>query len=118
MNSSSSDEDLFGAVPTLPLTASVHAPSDGESPASSPDDPDLPWNVEEERIKYRQRKEMEAYEGSLRKARDVERHVHRIRRAHGGKWIQFSFGGDGEQERRVLDEVLERIDKMERSERS
>jgi hypothetical protein len=114
LDPSSREEDLYSTVrrvPAIPLTASIHAPPAGSPPSSS--DPDLPWDVEVERIKYRQAKEMEAYENILSKGREVERHIHRIRRENGGKWVHFSFGGDGEEEKGILETILERVDKLD-----
>lgn len=56
--------------------------------------------------------EWKAYENELRKARKVEKHVHAIRRERGGKWIHFSFGGEGDKERRILEKGLRNIDKQ------
>jgi hypothetical protein len=94
--------------PSRPLTASIHTPSASDGPG---DDGALPWDVEVERAKYRQAQEMKAYENILRKAREVAKHVHRIRKEGGGKWLHFSFGGDGEEERDVLDRAMRRIDR-------
>jgi len=56
--------------------------------------------------------QMEAFRAVLRQARAVERHILRVRREAGGKWVRCEFGcgedGDGEERelvRRVLEEV-------------
>jgi len=97
----------------IPLSASIHATVSDGTGEDSDSSPSLAWDVEVERIKYRQAKEMEAYENVLRKAREVEKHVHRIRKEGGGKWVHFSFGGNGEEERAVLDRTMRYIDQTE-----
>lgn len=72
------------------LAASVHAPA----PAPS-DTPELPWDVEFERIKYRRAKELERYRETLRSAKAVQRSVLQLRRSGKGKWLHFSFGLEG-----------------------
>lgn len=75
------------------LEWSIHAtPRDlrGENPSSSSQD--LPWDVEEERIKYRQSKELELLREAVHSAKSVQRHILDIRKQGRGKWIHFSLG--------------------------
>jgi hypothetical protein len=80
--------------PSRSLASSMHAPfwrpAGGEKPQSPTQD--LPWDVEEERIKYRQSKELERFRESVRCAKAVQNHVLHIRRQGRGKWVHFSFG--------------------------
>ncbi|GFF90657.1 lysophosphatidylcholine acyltransferase [Aspergillus udagawae] len=76
--------------PSRSLASSMHAPS----PAPS-DIPDLPWDVEIERIKYRRAKELEYYRETLRSAKAVQRSVLQLRQSGRGKWVHFSFGLEG-----------------------
>ncbi|GAQ06380.1 lysophosphatidylcholine acyltransferase [Aspergillus lentulus] len=85
--------DASERLPSSPLrslASSIHAPS----PAPS-DTPDLPWDVEVERIKYRRAKELEYYRETLRSAKAVQRSVLQLRRSGRGKWVHFSFGLEG-----------------------
>ncbi|RHZ72805.1 hypothetical protein CDV55_108604 [Aspergillus turcosus] len=72
------------------LARSIHAPA----PAPT-DTPELPWDVEFERIKYRRAKELERYRETLRSAKAVQRSVLQLRRSGKGKWVHFSFGLEG-----------------------
>ncbi|OKL63573.1 hypothetical protein UA08_01266 [Talaromyces atroroseus] len=103
-----------------PLVASIHSHSSQRRvPASfgNPDD-DLSSvltaqdlrEAEMARQKQRHINEWKAYEDTLRRARQVERHVHRVRREAGGKWIHFSFGGEGAEEREILETVMSKLD--------
>lgn len=100
----------------IPLAASRHAPASQRQPGN-PDD-DLTSVLTEQDLRdaaiarERQRRvnEWKAYEATLRKARRVEKHIHRVRREGGGKWIHFSFGGDGVDERNVLEKALKKFD--------
>jgi hypothetical protein len=76
--------------PSRSLASSIHAPS----PAPS-DTPDLPWDVEVERIKYRRAKELEYYRETLRSAKAAQRSVLQLRQSGRGKWVHFSFGLEG-----------------------
>ncbi|KAH8690145.1 tafazzin [Talaromyces proteolyticus] len=107
--------------PIVPLAASIHANTNHQQnprPAADPDDLTSVLTEQElreaEMARERQRRvnEWKAYEDVLRKARKVEKHVHRIRRDGAGKWIHFSFGGEGREERRIIERVLEDIDKI------
>ncbi|KUL91903.1 hypothetical protein ZTR_01452 [Talaromyces verruculosus] len=103
----------------VPLAASRHSPASQRQPGQgrNPDD-DLTSVLTEQdlreaaiaREKQRRVNEWKAYEETLRKARRVEKHIHRVRREGGGKWIHFSFGGEGVDERKVLEKVLAKID--------
>ncbi|RHZ45345.1 uncharacterized protein CDV56_101544 [Aspergillus thermomutatus] len=72
------------------LASSIHAPS-----PAPPDTPQLPWDVELERIKYRRAKELGHYRESQRSAKAVQRRVLQLRRSGRGKWVHFSFGLEG-----------------------
>lgn len=112
------DVDDLGAS-LIPLAASRHSPASQRQPglARNPDD-DLTSVLTEQdlrdaaiaREKQRRVNEWKAYEATLSKARRVEKHIHRVRREGGGKWIQFSFGGEGVEERIILEKVLAKID--------
>ncbi|KAL4933291.1 uncharacterized protein BDV17DRAFT_279071 [Aspergillus undulatus] len=65
---------------TRSLASSAHAPTPG------------PWDVEEERQKYRLAKELERFRERLHAAKEVQRRVLQARREAKGKWVQFSFG--------------------------
>ncbi|RAO65149.1 uncharacterized protein BHQ10_001161 [Talaromyces amestolkiae] len=103
----------------IPLAASRHSPASQRQPgqARNPDD-DLTSVLTEQdlreaaiaREQQRRVNERKAYEETLRKARRVEKHIHRVRREGGGKWIHFSFGGEGVEEQIVLEKVLAKID--------
>ncbi|RJE24958.1 tafazzin [Aspergillus sclerotialis] len=87
------------------LAWSIHAPS----ASSNEDDPssldqDLPWVVEEERVKYRQSKELERFHGAVNAAVAAQKHIQGIRRQGRGKWVHFSFGLEnlGVEELRLL----------------
>ncbi|KAL9111207.1 MAG: hypothetical protein Q9227_004284 [Pyrenula ochraceoflavens] len=49
------------------------------------------WDVEVERKKYYERKELERYSELVDRAERVARHVQAIRREEGGKWIDFGL---------------------------
>lgn len=72
------------------LAWSIHAPS-APVPGDEPFD-DLPWDVEEERIKYLQTKELERFRQIIRSAQAAQRHILGVRRQGRGKWIHFSVG--------------------------
>ncbi|KAJ8197877.1 hypothetical protein LV157_001455 [Aspergillus fumigatus] len=76
--------------PSRSLASSIHAPS----PAPS-ETPDLPWDVEVERIKYRRAKELENYRETLRSAKAVQRSILQLRHSGRGKWVHCSFGLEG-----------------------
>lgn len=76
--------------PSRSLASSIHAPS----PALS-ETPDLPWDVEVERIKYRRAKELENYRETLRSAKAVQRSILQLRHSGRGKWVHCSFGLEG-----------------------
>ncbi|OJJ47275.1 hypothetical protein ASPZODRAFT_1933471 [Penicilliopsis zonata CBS 506.65] len=85
------------------LASSIHAPASAPS-ASSPDD-HLPWDVEEERVKYRQGKAEERFREIVTTAKTVEKRLLQTRREGRGKWLHVSYGLDGVDEhllRRVL----------------
>jgi hypothetical protein len=103
-----------------PLIASIHAPISQRRAGphvGNPDD-DLSSVLTEqdlreaEMARERQRRinEWKAYEDTLRRARQVERHIHRVRREGGGKWIRFSFGGEGVEERKILETAMSKVD--------
>lgn len=103
----------------IPLAASRHSPASRRQPEQVRNlDDDLASVLTEQdlrdaasaREKQRRVNEWKAYEETLRKARRVEKHIHRVRREGGGKWIHFSFGGEGTEERQVLEKVLAKID--------
>jgi hypothetical protein len=100
------DSGEYGNSPSRSLQASIHSPlslSPNRTTTSSiSPDPALAWDVEEEREKYLRAKEMEAYRDVLGRAKRVQDHVRAIRREEKGKWIRFSFGGDGVEERAML----------------
>ncbi|OJJ31558.1 hypothetical protein ASPWEDRAFT_119587 [Aspergillus wentii DTO 134E9] len=91
------------------LASSMHAPSRsrgfGREDPTPPDSPDLPWDVEVERIKYRRSKELERYRELARSAKAVQRRIQQIRRVGRGKWVHFSFGFE-ELEPGVLKKLL------------
>ncbi|KAH1602940.1 hypothetical protein LV155_002134 [Aspergillus fumigatus] len=76
--------------PSRSLASSIYAPS----PAPS-ETPDLPWDVEVERIKYRRAKELENYRETLRSAKAVQRSILQLRHSGRGKWVHCSFGLEG-----------------------
>lgn len=107
------------ASSSIPLAASRHSPaSQRQSRQARNADDDLTSVLTEQDLqdaavaRERQRRvnEWKAYDETLRKARRVEKHIHRVRREGSGKWIHFSFGGEGIEERRDLEKVLAKID--------
>ena len=99
--SGSSSSSLFSPIRSLAF--SVHAPHPSLANTTNPrtaasaeqDSPDLPWDVEIERIKYRREKELERFRETVQAAKAVQQWVLRTRKEEKGKWIQFSFGLDG-----------------------
>lgn len=74
------------------LAWSIHAPS-ATTPDGVPSSSDgLPWDVDEERIKYRQTKELERFREIIHSAKIAQRHILGIRKQGRGKWVHFSFG--------------------------
>ncbi|RAH48608.1 uncharacterized protein BO95DRAFT_512111 [Aspergillus brunneoviolaceus CBS 621.78] len=93
------------------LAASMHAPPPAGAGARGDDDDDddddgdnLPWDVEEERIKYRRMKEVQRYREIVETAKEVQRNVQRVRKEGKGKWVTFSFGLEG-----LEDDALKRL---------
>lgn len=75
------------------LAWSIHAPSaSSHEDDSSSSDQDLPWVVEEERVKYRQSKELERFRDTVNAAVAAQKHIQAIRRQGRGKWVHFSLG--------------------------
>ncbi|PYH49165.1 uncharacterized protein BP01DRAFT_370702 [Aspergillus saccharolyticus JOP 1030-1] len=94
-------QKLGGADGRRSLAASMHAPP----PAVDPETSDgLPWDVEEERVKYRRRKELQRYREIVTTAKDVQRAVLRARKEGKGKWVTFSFGLE-----RLEDDALKKL---------
>ncbi|OOF99530.1 hypothetical protein ASPCADRAFT_512192 [Aspergillus carbonarius ITEM 5010] len=99
--SGSSSSSLFSPIRSLAF--SVHAPHPSLANTTNPrtatsteqNSPDLPWDVEIERIKYRREKELERFRETVQAAKAVQQWVLRTRKEEKGKWIQFSFGLDG-----------------------
>lgn len=101
------------AVPrSRSLASSVHAPptrdcwGGGSGSGRGSDDAGLvadhaPWNVnvnmdvESERLKYRQVREVERFRELVENANVVQNHIQRVRRGGRGKWVQFSLGLEG-----------------------
>lgn len=102
----------------VPLIASQHSPASQRWQGRLSLDDDLTSVLTEQdlrdaeiaREKQHRINELKAYEETLRKARKVQKHIHRIRREGGGKWMHFSFGGEGLEERRMLETVMEKLD--------
>ncbi|PYI34267.1 hypothetical protein BP00DRAFT_433905 [Aspergillus indologenus CBS 114.80] len=87
------------------LAASMHAPPPPPSlDADGGDGDGLPWDVEEERIKYRRLKAVQRYRQIVTTAKEVQRHVQRARKEGKGKWVTFSFGLEG-----LEDDALKRL---------
>ena len=70
------------------LAHSIHAPQSRNTDV----DDDLPWDVEVERIKYRQAKQVERFRRLVEDAETVGRRILDIRRQGKGKWVHFSLG--------------------------
>ena len=84
--------DLAQRFSSRSLAWSIHAPSGPFHEDLSSSDQDLPWDVEEERVKYRQIKELERFQEVVHSAKAAQKHIQSIRRQGRGKWVQFSFG--------------------------
>lgn len=90
-----SDADLVGAPlkpldtvhPLRSLASSIHAPAAGNSAST-----DLPWDVEEERARYRMQKTSEFWRNSLLRACEAHRAILMIRQQDRGKWLHASIG--------------------------
>lgn len=117
----SNDTDIDGSFEShTPLVASRHSPTSQRRAAyaGNPDGDDLSSVLTEQDLREaeiarrRQRRinEWKAYEDTLRRARQVEKHIHRARREAGGKWIHFSYGGEGVEERKILQKVMSNLD--------
>ncbi|EPS33440.1 hypothetical protein PDE_08402 [Penicillium oxalicum 114-2] len=58
--------------------------------------PDLPWNVEEERWAYRQKKGREAWRQAVARAEQVCTEIRSLRKTARGKWLQAYTGAQKE----------------------
>lgn len=98
-SSSHGDGSSVSSGPSNPrsLASSIHAP--GNDNGANVDD--LPWDVEVERIKYRHSKEAERFRVLIDDTRDISRRILQVRREGRGKWIRFSLGFEGVNERLV-----------------
>lgn len=67
------------------------------SPGHSSAPSGTPWNTDEERRKYYDRKEVERYTETRRQSHLVAQQLRELRRRAGGRWIKFDLDDESEQ---------------------